>query len=129
EQRLACTRRAYQQCTLRDLATELREFAWVLQKLDDLTDFLLRLIEAGHIRECNFDFVLGIEERRLGFSNVENLSTGTSASCHPEHEHPKPEQQQEEETPLGTHPHIVNSLGADVLYRGSAWICLYQLVK
>src|SRR5690606_9998945 len=112
-----------------DLATELREFAWVLQKLDDLTDFLLRLIEAGHIRERNFHFVLCIEERRLGFPYVENLSTGTRASFHPAHEHPKPEQQQEKETPEGKQALIGLSLGAVVLYRGSAWICHYQQVK
>src|SRR5690606_6903166 len=97
--------------------------------LDDLTDFLLRLIEAGHIRERNFHFVLCIEERRLGLPYVENLSTGTSASCHPAHEHPKPAQQQEEETPLGKHAHIVLSLGAVVLNRVSAWQCLSELIE
>src|SRR5690606_25345196 len=91
--------------------------------------FLLRLIEAGHIRERNFHFVLCLEERRLGFPYVENLSTGTSAACHPAHEHPKPEQQQEEETPLGKHAHVVLPLGAVVLNRGSAWICLYELIE
>ena len=63
EQRLAGAGAADHQHALRDLAAELLELGRVLQEVDDLGDLLLRLVDAGDVREGHADLVLGQEPR------------------------------------------------------------------
>ena len=61
--RLAGAGRPDQQHALRDLAAEPLELLRVLQELDDLLEFLLRLVDAGHILEGDAPDLFGQQPR------------------------------------------------------------------
>src|SRR5690606_34252099 len=95
QQGLARSRRAYKQCAFGYLSTEFGELAGILQELHDLPDLFFGLVKTGNIGECDLHLVLGIEKRSLGFTDVEYLSTGTTATCHPPHQHPEAKEKKE----------------------------------
>jgi hypothetical protein len=63
QQRLAGAGRADHEDALRDLAAELLELARVLQEVDDLGDFLLRLLDPGDVGEGHIHLILAQEAR------------------------------------------------------------------
>ena len=63
QQRLAGAGRADHQHAARDLAAELLELGRVLEEVDDLADFFLRLVDAGDVGEGDVDLVLAQQPR------------------------------------------------------------------
>ncbi len=61
EQRFPSPRRTHEQDALRDPSAETRELLRVLEKLDDLLQLLLRLVDAGHVLEGDLDLVLHVD--------------------------------------------------------------------
>ena len=64
EQRLAGAGRADHQHAARNLAAELRELGRIAQELDELADFLLRLVAAGDVGEGDLDLILALQLAR-----------------------------------------------------------------
>ena len=52
------SRRAYQQCSLRNLASKCRIFLRILQEIHDFHYLILRAIQVGDILECHLDLIL-----------------------------------------------------------------------
>src|SRR5258707_714790 len=61
QKRLAGARRADQQNTFRDARAEPPERCWIAQKGDDLLQFELRLVDAGHVLEGDLRVRLDID--------------------------------------------------------------------
>ena len=87
EQRLAGARRADQQRAFRDLAAEARKLLRVAQKLDDLLELFLGLVDAGDVVEGHPALALG---EQLGPRFAEAHRPAFAAALHPVH-HEEPQ--------------------------------------
>src|SRR5690606_24775032 len=96
---VTCTGRAYQECAFRDLTTQDREFAWVLEELYNFLNLFFRLFQASHILERDLYFVFGIKQGSLRLADVKNLAT-CATRCYAAHQEPETKQQQDQEAPL-----------------------------
>ncbi len=96
EQRLAGSRRTDHEHTLGNLATEALELARVFEKLDNLGNLGLRLLDACHVGEGHADLVLTKQPR---FALAEgHRPPASAASLHLAHEiYPHTNQQQDRE--------------------------------
>jgi hypothetical protein len=92
QQRLARARRAHQQHALRDAPAQLLELLGLAQELDDLVQFFLRLVGAGHVLER--DFFLGAR-RQLRAALAERQGLVPAALHLPHHENPEPDQERD----------------------------------
>ena len=79
EQRLAGSRRAHQQRALRNLASQIAVLAGILQKIDDLHDLDLGLLQSGHVLERDRHVRVLVEHLGLGFAHVEYAAARTAA--------------------------------------------------
>ena len=70
EQCLARTRRTHEQHTLRQAAAQTAELLRVLQEFDDLLQFCLGLVRAGHVGERDLRRVTG-QQPRLRLAELE----------------------------------------------------------
>ena len=96
EQRLAGAGRADHQHAARDLAAEALELGRVLEEVDDLADFLLRLVDAGDVGEGDGDLVL-VQQPRAALAEGHRAAAARPA-LHLAHEvHPDADQQQDRE--------------------------------
>ena len=92
EQRLAGSRRAEQQNPFRHPATEALNARRILQELDDLLQFLLRLIGAGDVVERDLGAGLRMNVHAIGADVEESARRPAHAPAHP-----VPEQEHEPE--------------------------------
>ena len=96
QQRLAGAGRADHQHAARNLAAEALELARVLEELDDLDDFFLRLVDAGDVGERDLHLVLA-EQPRPALAERHGAAAARAA-LHLAHEvHPDGDQQQDRE--------------------------------
>jgi hypothetical protein len=96
KQGLARAGRADHEHALRDLAAEALELRRVLQEVDDLDDFFLRFLDAGHVGERDADLVLA-EQTRPTLAERHGAAAATG-SLHLAHEiHPDADQKQDGE--------------------------------
>ena len=114
QQRLAGSRRSDQQTSLRNLAAEPLELLRILQKLDDLLELLLRLVDAGDVLEGDPARLLG-QQPRPALAKAHRLA---AAGLHLSHEeHPDADQQQHREPGNQHAPDrrrtVLGRLGAD----------------
>ena len=92
QQRLAGAGRADQQQAARNAAAEFLEFLRVFQEVDDLLDFFLGFVAAGHVGEGNGVVVL-VQHARLALAEAERAALATA--LHLAHEvDPHADQQQ-----------------------------------
>ncbi len=107
EQRLAGARRPDQQHALGDLAAEALELLRVLQVLDDFFEFLLGLVDAGHILEGDAPDLFGQKPRPA----LAEAHRPAAAALHLAHEEDPHADQQQHREPGDQHPeqrrHIV----------------------
>ena len=97
EQRLAGAGRADHQHAARNLAAELLELARVLQEVDDLADFFLGFVDAGHVGERDVDLVL-VRAAARGSCRTTWRPAPPAAALHLAHEvDPDADQQQDRE--------------------------------
>ena len=99
QQRLAGAGRADQQHALRDLAAEPLKFLRVLQVLDDLLEFLLRLVDAGDILEGDAADLLGQQPRAA----LAETHRPAAAALHLAHEEDPDADQQQHREPRDQH--------------------------
>ena len=59
QQRLAGSRRSYQQHSLRDTAAQLGEALWIAEELDNFLQFVFGLVNTGYIGKGNFMRIFG----------------------------------------------------------------------
>ena len=122
QERLARSRRANEQRTLRDLAAQLGVFLGVLEELHDLLDLLFGLHQSGHIFEGHLYVRVLIEELRTRLAYAEDpTGTAGTAARHASHEE-EPEQDDDDEGPHGSEDVpkdvvalLVGHLGGDML--------------
>ncbi len=96
QQGLARTRRADHQHAFRNLAAEALELARVLEEFDDLGDFGLGLVDAGHVGKRHADLVF-TEQARLALAEG-HRAAAAAATLHLAHEvDPHADQQQDRE--------------------------------
>ncbi len=79
QQRLARSRRAYEQRALRNFGAQLR-IVGLLEEIDDFHDLDLRLVQTGHILESHALGVVLVEDLRLGLADVHNATAGTASA-------------------------------------------------
>jgi hypothetical protein len=94
QQRLAGARRANQQHAFRDLAAEPLKFLRVLQVLDNLLEFLLRLVDTGDILEGDATDLLG-QQPRAALAETHGTTTATLHLSHEENPHADQQQHRE----------------------------------
>src|SRR5205085_12597585 len=75
EQCLTSSRRSNEQHALRNSAAELLELFRVAQKFDQLLDFILRFLDAGHVLKRDLVLVAR-EHTRLGFAEIQRAFAG-----------------------------------------------------
>src|SRR5690606_2017508 len=91
EQRLAGPRRPHEQDALRDAASELLELLGLAEELDDLLEFVLRLVDAGDVLEGDLLLRAG-RQLRLALAERQRL---VAAALHLTHEEdPEPDEEQ-----------------------------------
>ena len=90
------TRRAYEQDALRDLAAQDLEPAGILQKLDDLLQFLLGFIDAGYVRKADLRLPLHVH-LCLAFSY--GHKTFAWLAHPPKQKEPEPQKEQDRQDP------------------------------
>ena len=100
QQRLACSRRAYQHDTFGQFGTEARVFARLFQKGHDFLDFFNRLIDPGDILEGDFEGGVDFINFGLVFSHVQK--PGPTTFTHFAHD-PGPDEEENAEwkNPVG----------------------------
>ena len=96
EQRLAGARRADEQHAFRNPAAQVRVLLRVLQELDDLLELLLGFVDAGHIREAHFHFIVRVN---LRFAARERHHPAFRAAHAPEEEAPDGDQEDDRDDP------------------------------
>ena len=93
QQRLTGTRRAHQQRAFGDFAAKTAEFLRVAQEFDDLFQFFLGLVDAGHVVKGHAAMLFG-QQLGLGLAKAHGATFATT--LHPVHEiDPDTDQQQE----------------------------------
>ncbi len=88
EQRLACSRRTHQQCTLGYLAAQGGVLLRILEEVNDLHHLGLGLLKPCHIVEVDLDVCILVKDLSLRFADAEDVAgtaAGTAAG-HPSHE-------------------------------------------
>ena len=83
QQRLAGARRADQQRTARDLAAQARKLLRVAQKLDDLFQLFLGLVDPSDVVKCHAPVLFG---QKLGLRLAKTHGPAAPAALHPVHE-------------------------------------------
>ncbi len=96
EQRLPRARRTDQQHALGNAAAQIRVLLRVLQELDDLFELVLRLVDAGHIREAHLHLIVGVD---LGAAPRERHHAALGAAHAPEEEAPDRDEEDERDDP------------------------------
>ena len=94
QQRLAGAGRADQQHALGDAAADGLELLRILEELHDLLEFLLRLVDAGHLVEGDPAVLLG-QQASTGLAEAHGLAAARLHLAH--EEHPDADQQQHRE--------------------------------
>ena len=88
QQRLARSRRAHEQCSLRNLGAKFFVFVRFLEKIDDLHDLDLGLLESGYILERHALRVVLVENLRLGLTHIHDAAAaaGPASTGHRAHD-------------------------------------------
>ena len=94
QKRLAGARRPDQETALRNLAAQALELMRVLQKFDDFLEFLLGLVDAGDILECDAAGLFG-QQPRARLAEPHGLAAARLHLAH--EENPDADQQQHRE--------------------------------
>ena len=93
---LASARRAYEECSLGNLTTEVGELLWVLEELDNLLYLLLGFAESGHVLEGNAHLVVFFIDLSLAAAHIEDAAD-TAATTSVLAAHASEEDEPEEE--------------------------------
>ena len=105
---------ADQQGSLRDLAAQLLELAWILQELDDLLQLVLGLVHPRHVLERDARFVFG-QQLGLGLAEAHRAATRAIHRLAHEEEPQSPQQHERQECAEKLHPgRRLGRLGLDI---------------